>query len=157
MKICALVLFASAGVAVAQSATETSPVVVTTELVSRLIAEARTNNPALRAADSRVRSAELNAQSIRTWEDPSASFGGSVYSEKGFKPSEDGDLAYGLEQKLPLWNRPKLARRVAETETSEREAEVNYRSRELRSDITKALLRAALAQRVVEIGEQDLS
>src|SRR6267142_2375324 len=85
MKISALVLLASAGVAVAQPATETNSVVVTTELVNRLIAEARTNNPALRAADSRVRSAELNAQSIRTWEDPSASFGGSVYSEKGFK------------------------------------------------------------------------
>lgn len=157
MKTSALVLLASAGVAVTQPATETNSVVVTTELVNQLIAEARTNNPALRAADSRVRSAELNAQSIRTWEDPSASFGGSVYSDKGFKPSEDGDLAYGLEQKLPLWNRPKLARRVAETETSMREAEVNYRSRQLRSDITKTLLRAALAQRVVEIGEQDLA
>jgi cobalt-zinc-cadmium efflux system outer membrane protein len=132
-------------------------VVVTTDYINRLITEARTNNPSLRAADSRVRSASLNAQSIRTWEDPSAMFGGSIYSEKGFKPSEDGDLAYGLEQKLPLWNRPKLARRVAETETSIREAEVNYRALHLRADLTKALLRAALAERVVEIGEQDLA
>jgi outer membrane protein TolC len=84
-------------------------------------------------------------------------FGGSVYSEKGFKPSEDGDLVYGLEQKLPLWNRPKFARRVAETETSMRQAEVNYLALQLRSDLAKALLRAALAERVVEIGEQDLA
>jgi outer membrane protein TolC len=157
MKISALLLLASAGFAVAQPATETNSVVVTTELVNRLISEARTNNPALLAADSRVRSAELNTRSIRTWEDPSALFGGSVYSEKGFKPSEDGDLAYGIEQKLPLWNRPKLARRLAETETSMREAEVSYRVHQVRTDLTKALLRAALAQRVVEIGEQDLA
>ena len=132
-------------------------VLITTGYIDHLIAEARTNNPSLRAADSRVRSAEFNAQSIRTWDDPSALFGGSVYSDKGFKPSEDGNLAYGVEQRLPLWSRPKLTRRVAEAETSMREAEVNYRTRQLRSDITKALLRAALAQRVVEIGEQDLA
>jgi outer membrane protein TolC len=160
MKLIGLILSAGAGLAVAQSVPEgdprTSSVVISSEYVSRLIAEARTNNPSLRAADSKVRSASLNAESIRTWEDPAGSFGGSVYSSKGFKPSEDGDLAYGIEQKLPLWNRPTLARKVAATEVSMREAEVNYRTRQLRDDITKALLRAALAERVVEIGQQDL-
>ena len=94
----------------------TNAVVITTDLINRLVAEARTNNPSLKAADSRVRSATLNAQGIRTWEDPMAMFGGSVYSDKGFKPDEDGNLAYGVEQKLPLWGRPKLARAVAEAE-----------------------------------------
>ena len=64
-------------------------------MINRLVAEARTNNPSLKAADSRVRSAALNAQSVRTWEDPMAMFGGSVYSDRGFNPSEDGNLAYG--------------------------------------------------------------
>ena len=36
-----------------------------------------------------------------------------------------------------------------------RESEVNYRARQLRSEITKALVVTALAERVVEIGEQD--
>jgi outer membrane protein TolC len=163
MKVYAFVLCLSARAALGQEAsppdhaTRTNAVVITSDYVNRLIAEARTNSPALRAADSKVRSAALNAESIRTWEDPNALFGGSVYSEKGFKPSEDGDLAYGIEQKLPLWNRPKLARQVAQTEVSMREAEVNYRTSQLRDDITKALLRAALAERVVEIGEQDLA
>ena len=76
------------------------------------MAEARTNHPALKAADSRVRAATLNAGAVRTWDDPMAMFGGSVYGDKGFKPDEDGNLAYGVEQKLPLWGRPKLARRV---------------------------------------------
>jgi outer membrane protein TolC len=161
MKFIGFVLSASVGFASAQPVSQgalcTNMVVITSDYVSRLINEARTNNPSLRAADSKVRSATLNAESIRTWEDPNGLFGGSVYSSKGFKPSEEGDLAYGVEQKLPLWNRPQLARRVAQTEVSMREAEANYRARQLRVDITKALLRAALAERVVEIGEQDLS
>jgi len=52
------------------------PHVITTDYIHRLVAEARTNNPSLKAADSRVRSATLNAQGIRTWEDPMAMFGG---------------------------------------------------------------------------------
>src|SRR6185369_2169940 len=99
----------------------------------------------------------LNAEAVRTWEDPMAMLGGSVYGSRGFSPSEDGNLAYGVEQKLPLWGRPKLTRRVAEAETSMREAEVGYRAQQLRSEITKTLLLTALAERVVEIGEQDLA
>src|SRR5262249_19776973 len=141
MKCTGFVLLASAGVAVAQAgaqdAASTNAVVISSEYVSGLIAEARTNNPSLRAADAKVRSATLNAESIRKWEDPNGLFGGSVYSSKGFKPSEDGDLAYGLEQKLPLWKRPQLARQVAQAAVSMREAEANYRARQLRDDITK--------------------
>lgn len=140
-----------------QGAEATNAIIISTELINRLVAEARTNNPSLKAADSRVRAATLSAQAVRTWEDPMGMVGGSVYSARGFNPSEDGNIAYGIEQKLPLWGLPKLTRRVAETETSMREAEVNYRFHQLRSEITKALLMAALAENVVEIGEQDLA
>ena len=146
--------------AAAQPATASPPtnrVAITSALISQLAGEARTNNPSLKAADSRVRAATLNADAVRTWEDTMAMVGGSVYSDRGFKPSEDGNLAYGVEQKLPLWGRPKLARRVAKTEISMREAEVNYRAHQLRSDITKALLKTALVEQEVEIGDQDLA
>src|SRR5205809_2701597 len=162
MKFIGTILFVSAGLLNARAADDprsveaTNTVVISTALINRLVAEARTNNPSLKAADSRVRSAALNAEAVRTWEDPMAMFGGSVYSARGFDPSEDGNLAYGVEQKLPLWGRPKLTRRVAEAETSMREAQVNYRAHQMRNDITKALLTTALAERVVEIGEQDL-
>jgi len=163
MKFITMVLFVSAGLLNARAADSTrsgeatNAVVISTAFINRLVAEARTNNPSLKAADSRVRSAALNAEGVRTWEDPMAMFGGSVYSAKGFKPDEDGNLAYGVEQKLPLWGRPKLTRRVAQVETSMREAEVNYRAHQLRSDITKALVVTALAERVAEIGEQDVA
>src|SRR5262245_459452 len=137
MKLFGTVLFATAILLNTQAAEETKPVeatnvvVISTAYINRLLTEARTNNPSLNAADSRARSAALNAKAGRTWEDPMAMFGGSVYSSKGSMASEDGDLAYGVEQKLPLWGRPKFTRRVAETETSMREAEVNYRMSQL--------------------------
>ena len=163
MKLFGSVLFASASLLIGQAADDSKPVeaahtvAITTDYINRLVAEARTNHPALKAADSRVRSALLNAQAVRTWDDPMALFGGSVYSDHGFKSSEDGNLAYGVEQKLPLWGRPKLARQVAETESSMREAEANYRAHQLRSDMTKALMAAALAGTVVEVGVQDVA
>src|SRR5260221_8307046 len=135
----------------------TSGVVITTGLINRLVAEARTNNPSLKAADSRVRSATLNAEAVRAWDDPMAAFGGSVYSDKGFKPNEDGNLVYGIEQKLPLWGQPQLNRRIAEAGTSIQQAEARLRLEEVRRDITKGLLATAFAQRVVEVGEQDLA
>src|SRR5881409_3099391 len=122
MKLFETILIASASLLNGWAAEEAKPgeatnvVVITTDYINRLVAEARTNNPSLKAADSRVRSATLNAEAVRSWEDPTALFGGSVYSSRGFNPSEDGNLAYGVEQKLPLWGRTKLARRVAQAE-----------------------------------------
>src|SRR6266853_4292400 len=143
MKPFGIILIASASLLTGQAAEDARPseatkvVVITTDYINRLVAEARTNNPLLKAADSRARSATLNAEAVRTWDDPMAMIGGSVYSSRGFNPSEDGNLAYGVEQKLPLWGRPKLTRRVAEAETSMREAEANYRAGQLRTEITK--------------------
>jgi outer membrane protein TolC len=162
MKILTTVFLICGGVSNAL-AQESSPagvptniVVISTEFIDRLVEEARTNNPALRAAKSRVHAATLGADAIRTWDDPMAMFGGSVFGASGFDPAQQGDLAYGVEQKLPLWGRPKLNRRVAETEVSMRQAEVELRLQEVRRDIAKGLLAAAFAERVVEIGEQDL-
>jgi len=128
--------------------------VISTDLINQLANEARTNNPGLRAASSRVNAASLNAESVRTWEDPMGMFGGSVYSDRGFKPSEDGDLAYGLEQKLPLWGKPTLNRRVAQAEVSMLSAEADYRWRQVRAEIAKALLMTALAERVWKLASR---
>jgi len=142
----------------ASSANEaTNTVVISTEFINRLVEEARTNHPALRAARSRVKAATLNAGTIRTWEDPMAMFGVSVFSSSGFDPKQQGDLVYGVEEKLPLWGRPELNRRIAGAEVSMLQAEAGLRLQEARRDIAKGLLATALAQRMVEIGEQDLA
>ncbi|MCI0536031.1 MAG: TolC family protein [Verrucomicrobiales bacterium] len=163
MKLFGTILLSSASLLTVQAAEDAKPaeetnvVVVSSDYINRLAEEARTNNPSLRAAGSRVNAAELNAGAVRTWEDPMAMVGGSVFSGRGFDPAEEGDLAYGIEQKLPLWGKPKATRKVAETDVSMRRAEAELRFHELRRDITKSLLMTALAERVVEIGEQDLA
>jgi outer membrane protein TolC len=135
----------------------TNAVVISTDLINRLVEEARTNNPALLAASSRVKAATLNAGAIRAWEDPRMMFGGSVFSSEGFDPKQEGDLVYGVEEKLPLWGKPELNRRIADTEVSMRQAEVGLRLQEVRRDLARGLLATAFAGRMVEIGEQDLA
>jgi outer membrane protein TolC len=157
MKIFGTILLLSGGLLSVQAAGDSHYVVISTDYINRLMAEARTNNPSLRAADARVRSAALNAEAVRTWEDPTAMLGGSTFSARGFDAEQEGDLAYGLEQKLPLWGRPKLTRRAAQAETSLRQADLNFHIQQLRRDISKELLATALAERVVDIGAQDLA
>ena len=49
---------------------------------------------------------------VRMWEDPMLRAGG-LFSGQSHMKIEDGDLIYGAEQKLPIFGKPALARRVA--------------------------------------------
>ncbi len=163
MKILTIILVFGSGfqIALAQNPppadATTSSVLISSDYINQLVAEARTNNPSLKAADSRRAAAALNAESVRTWEDPMFTLGGSTFSPNGMDPAQPGDLADGVEQKSPIWGLPKLQRRVAEAEISTRQAELDYRSQQLRRDIIHQLIAAALAERIVEIGEQDVA
>ena len=135
----------------------TNGIVITSGFIDRLMEEAQTNNPAFLAAGSRAKSAVANVASVRVWEDPMFTVGESVFSSKGFAPAEQGDVIYGISEKLPLWGKPKLNRRAASAEASMRYAQQDFQFKQLRRDMTKQLVETALAQRVVEIGEQDLA
>jgi cobalt-zinc-cadmium efflux system outer membrane protein len=139
------------------AAASTNGVVITTDLIERLMDEAQTNNPGFLAANSRAKSATANVASVRTWEDPTFMVGVSLFSPQGFEASEQGDLTYGISQKLPLWGNPSLNRHVAEATASVRHAETDFRFRQLRRDVMKQLYATALAEREVQIGEQDLA
>jgi outer membrane protein TolC len=157
MKIFGIILLFGAGLL--RAAPDGEPVravVISSAYINRLIAEARSNNPSLKAADARFKAATLDSEAVRAWDDPSFMAGGSAFSSKGMDPAQTGDLSYGIEQKLPMWGRPKLAQRVAAAGASMRQADVNYRIQQLRRDLTRQLLAAALARRVVDIGRQDL-
>lgn len=135
----------------------TNGVVITSDLINGLLNEAQTNNPGQLAADSRVKAASANVESVRTWEDPRFKFGGSVFSSRGMSPAQWGDLSYGIQEKLPLWGMPKLNREAASAALGVSRTEAQYRLEKLRRNITQALVSAALARRVVEIDEQDLA
>ena len=137
-------------------AAETNYVRLTPAYLNALAEEMRTNHPALRAVESRVHAAVLNTNSVRTWDDPMFKFGGVTASSRGPKLSEEGDLVYGLEQKLPLFGKAGASRRVAAAEAEAEAARATYQFQILRRDLAKAAFKTALADRVVEIGSQDL-
>jgi outer membrane protein TolC len=133
----------------------TNVVTITPAFVNALADEAFTNNPALKAAAARVHAAGANEKTVRTWEDPTARIG-VMGSERSMR-AEDGDLIYGVEQKLPLFGKPKAARGVAEAETKVAQAGADFQFQQLRKEIAQSVFQTALANRVVEIGEQDLA
>jgi cobalt-zinc-cadmium efflux system outer membrane protein len=135
----------------------TNAVVITPEFIEHLMTEARTNNPGFLAASSRADSATANAGSVRTWDDPTFLVGGTLFSPQGFDAAQEGDLTYGIAQKLPLWGKPSLNRQVAEAQASVSRAEQDFHFRQLQRDVTKQLFATALAGREVQIGEQDLA
>jgi cobalt-zinc-cadmium efflux system outer membrane protein len=135
----------------------TNAMVITPEFIEHLMAEAQTNNPGFLAASSRASSAAANAGSVRTWDDPTFLVGDTLFSPEGFDAAQQGNLTYGIAQKLPLWGKPSLSRQVAEAQASVSRAEQDAHFRQLRRDVTKQLFATALAEREVQIGEQDLA
>jgi len=149
----------SIGATAAQVASSTnSPaedtVTATPEYVNQLAEQMRTNHPAIKAAWARTNAAAANAASIRTWEDPMVDLGGMAAEES--MRAEDGDIIYGVEQKLPLFGKPKAERQMARAELATEMASAEYRTQLLRSELAKAVFRTAFADAVVELGKEDL-
>jgi outer membrane protein TolC len=134
----------------------TNAVLLTPERLSEFAEEMRTNHPALRAVEARREAAVHATNAVRTWEDPQFKFGGFAASSEGVSLSEEGDLLYGLEQKLPLFGKARAARTAAATETAVEEARLVFQFQQLRRDLAKALYRKALADRVIELMAEDL-
>lgn len=135
---------------------EAAPVEVLTPAYLNRVAESlRTHSPGLRAAQALSDAGEAGVGAVRTWEDPMVMVGGMVADEE--MRAEEGDLLYGVQQKLPLFGRPAAARRLAEAQRDVAQADAEFRFQMLRRDLARTLFKAALADRVVQIGEQDLS
>ena len=161
MKTLVTLLLASAG-AMAQTPTGSLPtpapatnvIRLTPAYINELAEEMRGKSPALQAARARTNAAAANVGTVRTWDDPMAHLGGMA-ARDDMRESE-GDLMYGVEQKLPLFGKPDLARRVARAELSTETANAEYLFQVLRRELAKAMFRTALVDEVVVIGQQDL-
>lgn len=126
-------------------------------VVNQFVERMRTNNAALRAADARFRAASAATNAVRIWEDPEFAFGGTIASSRGFDPAEEGNLIYGLEQKLPLFGKAAAARRVAQSEAATEETRASMAFQTRRRDLAKSLYRAAYSERTLGIDAQDLA
>ncbi len=151
-------LFVAPLVAVArleqQPLTHTNGLTLTPALVAEWVEELRTNHPALRAARAQTAAAAANVAAVRTWEDPVIQLGG-VTARQDFRAS-DGDIVYGLEQKLPLFGKPQLARRIATAGLAVETDNAEWQFHNLRREFSTALFQTALAAETVAVAEEDL-
>jgi len=129
---------------------------ITPGLVDTLLEEAQHSNPGLQAANARTEAATSAVAAIRTWDDPTASFGLWASGHGGFKASEQGNIIYGLDEKLPLYGRPDLMRKVAAATASREQFAADFATQKLRRDLLVALSDLALADREAEVAEEDL-
>jgi outer membrane protein TolC len=70
--------------------------------------------------------------------------------------ANEGDLFYGVEQDLPVSGKQGLARQVQEAGRTREQANAEFEFQSKRRDLAIALFDAALARRILEIGEEDL-
>src|SRR5262245_47166465 len=131
-----------------------SAMLLTADYLGQLTDEMRTNQPALKAAYLRTNAAAAGVNAVRTWEDPMAKLGGMAAREP--MRADEGDIIYGVEQKLPLFGKPELARQVARSELATETASAEYQFQFQRSELAKTLFAAAFADQTVALGEQDL-
>lgn len=135
----------------------TNEVEITPAYFAALADEMRTNHPALRASGARLEAANANTNATRRFADPVFKLGGSVFEQRGGSAREDGDLLYGLEQRLPLFGKPTAARRVAEAEAGTQRARVEEQFQTLRRALAQGLYQTAYRERMLEIGREDLA
>jgi outer membrane protein TolC len=145
------------GLRAAETAPTPDQVEVTPEFIDSLIAEAQGQNPALEAAGAHAQAANSAVAAVRKWDDPTASFGVWAPGSGGFKNTQQGNLFYGLDEKLPLHGLPDLKRKVAAADASREQLAASYETQKLRRDLRVAVYGVALAGREAELAEQDLT
>jgi outer membrane protein TolC len=148
-------LLASAAALRAQAPAD-GPLEITPKLVDDLLAEADGRNPTVLAAGARADAATAAVDSVRTWEDPVLKLGVWGSTPRGVPASQQGNIIYGIEQKLPLFGHPGLARHVAEAKAARDRLSVGSAREELRRDITLAILDIALTDRATDLAAQGL-
>jgi outer membrane protein, heavy metal efflux system len=144
-----ILAFAVFAIGVSHAEAQTNRLVLTPKYLSEIAEEARTNYPGMRAADARLRAAEKGVRAVRTWDDPEVMVGGMIGN--GVMREDEGDLLYGVEQKLPITGKPQAERKMVAAERDVEEASREMRFQTLRKEIVQTILRVALADESARI------
>jgi cobalt-zinc-cadmium efflux system outer membrane protein len=139
----------------ARAEQSTNRLVLTPKFLSGIAEEARTNYPGMRAAEARLRAAEQGIRAVRAWDDPEVMFGGFIGN--GVMRRDEGDLLYGVQQKLPINGKPQADRAVAAAARDVEETAREMRFQTLRKEIVQSLLRLALDDESARIFAVDQS
>ena len=130
--------------------------VVSPAAVQRLAESIPRTHPAIQALQLRADAARENAEASRLWSDPTLRAGGIGYSDRGPAPSEEGDIALGVTQALPVFGKESAAKAVATAESGTAREARETRLQLLKRDLMERLLEAALLNRQTELAQADL-
>lgn len=133
---------------------EAAPIPLTDSLIAEWAGEAVRHQPALRASKAGLEAAAATEAGVRVWEDPGFSVG--TVAGPGMMRREEGNLIYGLEQKLPLWGKPAAARNIARAETERAAAAHDYAIQSARFTIARQALDIASADEIAAVRQEDL-
>ena len=129
--------------------------VVTPAAVQRLAGSVRDRHPGLQALEMRASAAQAQAEGTRRWADPTLRAGGVGFTSRGPLASEEGDIALGVTQTLPVFGKEAAARAVAEAESKTARETAEARFQMLKRDLMERLLQSALLNRTLELAEAD--
>jgi len=129
--------------------------VVTPAAVQRLAGSVRDRHPGLQALEMRAGAAQAQAEGTRRWADPTLRAGGVGFTSRGPLVSEEGDIALGVTQTLPVFGKEAAARAVAEAESKTARETAEARFQMLKRDLMERLLQSALLNRTLELAEAD--
>lgn len=129
--------------------------VVTAELVRRLSERLRDRHPEMRGLGHTVAAERLNADGSRRWADPAVMLGGGLYRYAAMA-RENGDLFYGVEQRLPLMGKERAARALATSNAVAAGTRLEARFAELRRDLAVSLFDAAAARMTTDLVAADV-
>lgn len=137
----------------APSQAERPRTLLTTQIISDLTEEARTNNAGLWAARSRITAAEQNALSVPLWRDPEV-MAGTMAADRAMR-ADDGDIIYGAEQGLPLFGKERAVQRSAKAEVPMEQADYEFRFQMMRKELAEALFEAAYRDESFLLSEEN--
>lgn len=115
----------------------------------------RTNHPALRAAHERWRSSEAAHLAVRAMADPMVKASVSAASARGPRDSENGNLGYGVEQRLPIMGKETAARELAAREVHLASIQEQVAFESLRRDAVRALLQLAQSEQELALNHEE--
>lgn len=130
-------------------------VVLSAERFSAYAEILHTNHPAIRGAFERRLSAEAASSAVRRFADPTVKANVSLSSSRGPRDSEDGNLGYGFEQRLPMMGKELASRALAAREASAASVQEQVIFESLRRDAIRALLELARSEQELALNQED--
>jgi len=121
-----------------------------------LLREAAAKNPEAEAARHRWEAAQQAVTTAKAWDDPMLTLAGRVPSSQATPASMDGDIGYGLTQRIPFFGKKALAGTIAEREAARAYEDYMAKLLEIAAALKRAYYELYYAGKSIELNRETL-